>query len=520
MSVKDRLKIAGRELMKGNVVKAISSFAIQPSNYNRSDNGSGFWFFQDGSPDVHFSYAGTTSSLIAYTCCPPVAAIINRKAQAYINGKTWVLNAAGDKKGKEAVSSVADKLRALIARPNAIQSWSQFEAQNYIYQQIRGYCVVLPIVPVGFKRIDAKAMWNIPPWMLDIKEKQNINLANAENLKDFIESIDIIWQGARTPLNLDDVYIFRDFTPSSSSMVLPESRILANSQPINNIIGALESRGVLIDKRGPSYVISSNKSDESGQIPLSAAEKKSVEEDFQKYGLRRKQMQAIITSANINLATVGFSTKELMLFEEVEDSVMRLCDGYNYPYRLLSSNKNNSLGGSDITAFKQLLYDDAIIPESTSMYSQWNQFFDLAKYGLTLDKDYAHISALQADKVKEAQARKTLNEALKMEWELGLITLDDWNKKLGEDPLPDGMGQVRATDPKTSNVPLAVTIGVGGVQSLIQVLTARGISEEAKRNTVEIVFGISSEDAGRMVVGSDAANQSGNTGNNNSQNQP
>jgi hypothetical protein len=409
-----------------------------------------------------------------------------------------------------------------LSKPNAIQNWSQFEAQNYIYQQISGYCVVLPIKPVGFPNIKATALWNLPPWMVEIREKVGVNLLTVKSVKDLIESVHVVFSGKRSSLNLDDIYIFKDFTPGLSSIVIPDSRVRALAQPISNIIGALESRGVLIDKRGPSYVISSNKSDASGDLPLTPGEKEKVEEEFKQYGLRRKQVQAIITSANINLQTVGFSTRDLMLFEEIEDDVMRLCDSYNYPFRLLSSQKSNSLGGSDVQAYKALLYDDAIIPEACSIYQQWDQFFELAKYGLILNKDFSHVSALQGDKVKESQARLFLNQALKIEYDQGLMTLDEWRAKLGEDPLPKGMGKARATDPKASNVPLAVTIGVGGVQSLIALLTARGMSEEGKRNTISIIFGISTADAAAMVAGSDAAqggqgtqnNQSGNNSNN------
>jgi hypothetical protein len=490
---------------------------IDPSTY-RGEIGNGFWLFQADGHDRYFEYTSNSSSLKAYSVCPPLTAIINKKAQSLIKGKSWLLNKEGAEAGKVA-TKVPGNLKKLLEHPNALQSWKQFEAQNYIYQQIAGYCVVLPIKPVGFEAVNAVSLWNLPPWMLEVKEKEKINLASVREAKDFFESITLVWKGERTPLSLEDVYIFKDFTPSVCSLVMPESRTKALDQPISNIIGTLESRGVLIDKRGPSYVISSNKSDESGDVPLSAKEKQAVEEEFKQYGLKRKQVQAIITSANIKLETVGFSTRDLMLFEEMEDDIMRLCDGYGMPYRLMASNRNNSLGGSDAEYFNKQLYEDTIIPEAESFYEQWNQFFKLSQYNLTLSKDYTHIACLQADKVKEATARNILNDAKKKEFDAGLITLDQWLQALGEDPLPDGKGNVRVTDLKNSNVPLAVTIGVGGVQSLIQLLTARGISEEARRNTIEIIFGIKPEDAARMVVGADEQNSQGNNaGNNNAGN--
>jgi hypothetical protein len=214
---------------------------------------------------------------------------------------------------------------------------------------------------------------------------------------------------------------------------------------------------------------------------------------------------------------MGVATKDLMLFEEIEADTMAICDSYNYPYQLMSSAKGTTF--SNLNEGKKLLYQDATLPEAESSYEQWNQLFNTKKYNLKIDKDYSHVAVLQEDKQQSAQARKTLNEALSIEFQNGLITLDDWLEKLGEDPLPDGLGQVRATDPKSSNVPLAVTIGVGGVQGLIAVITAQGMSEEAKQATLEVVFGLSPQDAARMSVQTETQTNTNETGNEGNQNQ-
>jgi hypothetical protein len=240
---------------------------------------------------------------------------------------------------------------------------------------------------------------------------------------------------------------------------------------------------------------------------MTSEQKDQLQQDFRRYGLKNHQWQFIITSATLKWQQMGVATKDLMLFEEIEADTMAICDNYNYPYQLMSSAKGTTF--SNLNEGKKLLYQDATLPEAESIYEQWNQLFNSKKYNLKIDKDYSHVAVLQEDKLQSAQARKELNEALQIEFQNGLITLDDWLEKLGEDPLPDGLGQVRATDPKSSNVPLAVTIGVGGVQGLIAVITAQGMSEEAKQATLEVVFGLSSQDATRMAAGSN--NQQTNT---------
>lgn len=512
-----RLINAGRELIKGDFDTALKSltpysYELVPNGYRPAATGAGDnWFFEaNGKSVFHFKYAGHNSSVKAYEYCPPVNAIINKKAQAYINGKTWVLNLAGKEKGKEATTADAKKLQALFEKPNPIQSWKQFEAQGYIYQQLFGYTIVLPIKPLGFKEnIDASALWNIPPSMVDIEETNKL-FYQSDN-KGIIKQIVLNYKGVQTILNIDDIYIIKDFTPSFCSLVIPDSRIHSLELPINNIIGAYESRNVLINYRGALGILSQDPGNGNyGSIPMSEKEKENLQQDLRRYGLKNHQWQFIITSAALKWQQMGVATRDLMLFEEIEADTMAICDNYNYPYQLMSNAKGTTF--SNLNEGKKLLYQDATLPEAESIYEQWNQFFNTKKYNLKIDKDYSHVAVLQEDKQQSALARKTLDDALTIEFQNGLITLDDWLEKLGEDPLPDGLGQVRATDPKSSNVPLAVTIGVGGVQGLIAVITAQGMSEQAKQATLEVVFGLSSQDAARMSVQSEPQTNTNETG--------
>jgi hypothetical protein len=323
-----------------------------------------------------------------------------------------------------------------------LQSWKQFEAQNYIYQQLAGFVVVLPLKPVGFDNTEATTLWNVPPWMLEIEEKVNVNFLLAKNIKDLVESVHLVFNGQRTQLPLDDIFIFKDFSPAVDSIAFPDSRIRSLVQPINNIIGIYESEGVIIDKRGPSIVLSSGKTDDTGNVALTKTEKTAIEDQFmERFGIRRHQSRAIITSAPVKLDTVGFSTKDLMLIEMSEDAIMRLCDGFGYPFPLIANDRTNSLGGNNTDPFKKLLYQDTIIPEAESMYEQWENFFNLMAYQLTMQKDFSHVAALQEDQEKQALARLRRNQAALIEFQNNLLTLNEWREMNGDDPLESEDGK-------------------------------------------------------------------------------
>lgn len=474
--------------------------------------GGEFWNFNGpGGFDFKFTYTGHHSSLTAFKKCPPLNAVIMKKAQAYVNGKTWIVNKKGKGKEKEATNPLADKIRALLKKPNFLQSQKEFEAQLYIYTQLFGFSICLPIKPVGMDNTEATRLWNLPPSMLDIEETKKSWLLAKEN-KDLIKSIVINFGNEKTTIPVSDIYIFKDFTPSLDSPVFPESRVCPLEMPINNIIGAYESRNVLINYRGALGIISSDAKDSSGFIPIKEGEKLDLQNDFRRYGLTRQQWQFIITSAAVKWTQMGVATKDLMLFEEIDDDMQRICDGYNYPYRLFSSEKTNSLGGSDLREWKKELYEGAIIPEGETIMEQWDNFFELEKYNMRMEKDYSHVPCLQADKVQKATASLLQNQSNKIQYEAGLITLNEWLISMDQDPIGP-LGDVRSTDVKNSNVPLATIIGVGGVQSLLGVLSASNLSQEARSATLQILFGISPENAAIMAQGSgEATTNQNNTG--------
>lgn len=392
-----------------------------------------FWSFNGpGGFDYKFSYTGHTSAVNAFEKCPPLHAILTKKAQAFVNGKTWIVNKKGKAKDKEAQGDIATKIRTLLAKPNPFQSQKEFEAQMHIYTQLMGFSLLLPIKPVGFENYEATRLWNIPPSMIDMEETNKSFLA-AEKQSDLIRYIHIDFGKERTAINADDVYVIKDFTPSFTSVIFPESRVKANEMPINNIIGAYESRNVLINYRGALGIISSDGKDPGGFLPIKDTEKEALQNDFRRYGLSKSQWQFIITSASIKWTQMGIPTKDLMLFEEIEDDIQRLCDGWGYQYNLMSSSKGVTFDNKKEA--KTLLYQDTIIPEAESICEQLNNFFGLNKLDIMMVKDFSHVPALQEDQQKMAGARKTRNEALQIEFLNNLITLDDWRTFNDMDPI-------------------------------------------------------------------------------------
>lgn len=443
-------------------VEEPSSFLIDPSHRWTPDGEP--WITElAGSDQFYYKYENYASAVDAYNRCPPVNAIINRKAQAFVNGWTWVLNTAG----KEATSADAKMMKALLDRPNPLQSRKQFEAQGYIYQQLFGFNIILPTGgPSGFGPLLAKALWNIPASWIDFdRTKEIFTRAGGVTLEEIV----LTFNNQKVTLRIKDLIIIKDFTPSFSTLIFPGSKLLAMAMPINNIIGAYESVNTLIRKRGPSGILTSDPG--TGQfvpMPMTDPEKKSLQRDFAQYGLLKGQIQAILTTATLKWQAMGSNVKDLMLHEGIREDTIAICNGTNFPPFMLGfadttyNNMNEAAKG---------LYQNSIIPDAESWAEQMTAHF-LGGKNLWLNKDFSKIPVLQQDNKTLAEARKALNDACAIEWEHGLITLNEWRARLGDDPLPDQRGTLyideykkqygAATQPAAIPIPGQEEGGSGG----------------------------------------------------------
>lgn len=403
---------------------------VAPSVYRGGLNNGAFYFGGNGT-DYRFAYNSHSSALTAYQKCPPLTAVINRKAQCYINGKTEIVNT----QGKVSDSPDAKRLKALLTNPNPLQTWKQFEAQQYIYIQLFGFCVTLPIIPAGMESLGplyATSLWNIPPYMLDISESNR--LFYQTDLTGILNYIRLDYKGISTNLPLDNLFIFRDFVPSADSLIFPDSRIKSLQMPINNIIGAYLSRNELINYAGAQGLMTPATSDTAGSIPLKTGEKAQLQEDFKRqYGIQRGQWRYIIAPTAMNWIPIGKPTKDLMLFEEISDSIMRICDSLNYPSPLLNSEKGPNV--SNTAVYQAQIYNDGIIPESEDIYEQWSRYFKLAKLNLCMRKNYNHVSVLQENKKEQGQALLYLNQSNMLLWNQDLITANEIRENNEMDPV-------------------------------------------------------------------------------------
>lgn len=382
----------------------------------------GKFFYAFGFPKTVQETVTITGQSSAYNICPPVNGIINRKARAFTNGKWWIL----DKEGNEAKGSAATKvsgIQKLLKRPNPLQSWNQFMAQAKVYEQVFGEVFIFAIIPAGFTdKSKVKALWVVPNWIVNVKLTGKHYFQTE--LEDIIAGYDISINGSITPLPDGSVIHIRDINQNSTDVIRGQSRLASLQDPISNIVAAYEARNILITRKGALGILSNQTRDAAGAVPLKENEKLEVQEDFRKYGLGKDQYQVIITNANLKWQPMTFPTRDLMLFEEIEDDVRQIADNYDYPMYLLGFKAGSTF--SNVGEAKKSLYQDTIIPEAEGWAEVLTSFFELEESGLKLSVFYDHLDIFQESEKERAEAFKVKNEAFKIAYELGVVTKEEW----------------------------------------------------------------------------------------------
>jgi hypothetical protein len=156
-----------------------------------------------------------------------------------------------------------------------------------------------------------------------------------------------------------------------------------------------------------------------------------LQKDFRKYGLSRDQWQYIISPFNLQWQPMTYPMRELMTQEIDVSAHQQICDALSYPYELTARSERKNL--ANVKTFDQILYQNAIIPEAQSIDEQLMQGLSANTNNIIIRHDYSHVPALQKSEEEKGKGLKEMNTALRIEWDNGIITRNEWLEQIGKD---------------------------------------------------------------------------------------
>jgi len=372
----------------------------------------------------------------AYDYCYPVSSVIDRMAYYDIAGRIEILRSTGKGKDNYATNTWAVNMNKLLAQPNPLQTWEQFRGQQVIYKKIFGWCPVLPFIPSGFTPDMAISIVNLPPWCLEVTPQKKY--INPKSLSDIVKDYKFRIFGEVITLKPEQLIILEDsfMQDSETGYILPQSQLVGLDYVISNICAAMEADNVLLKKKGPLGFISPElQKDTAGFIPYDAKDKAALQNSLNHYGLSLSQYQYVISNTPTRWNPMSYDVKQLGTKETLQAGEKAICHRFGFPYTLYEQQDATYANGS---AAEKGFYQNNIIPNNSKDLNKYNKFFKAAENNAVIVNNYEGIAALQEDKLLQAQAAGALNNALSIEYESNLITLNQWRVARGYDTIPDG----------------------------------------------------------------------------------
>jgi HK97 family phage portal protein len=424
----------GYKLVKSAIEKKSGTF-------NLTDSSSKFFTIIDGK-EVTLELNSPFSYVQAYQSCPPLAAVINRIGKAFTAANYEVV----DKEGNEAKGPNALKYKKLIDKPNPMQSWGQFIEQVQTYKRIFGNAFIYANTPVGFDNSRALSLWALPN--VGITYEHTGKMIDQVTRSEIVSRVWFEFSGQRTEIDLANLLIMQDNNVNFLAPYFGDSRLRALKYPIHNITSALRARNVLIENRGALGAWVNRGKDAVGHVAIGAKEKESLLSQFHsRYGLKEGKSPIILTDSDLDWVQSAMNVQELGLFEEVSTDIRHIADTFEYPFELLGNDKGVTFANK--AEARKDLYQSVIIPEAKDFCQAMTTFLGMDKTGLVLEANFEHLEILQRSENDRQAADNLLNQSLQIQYQNGIITLNEWRMTTGLEPIAAGDTYYMAPDKVT-----------------------------------------------------------------------
>lgn len=284
-------------------------------------------------------------------------------------------------------------------------------------------------------------------------------------------------------------------TADGMNLIKPTSKLDALKYPLSNIKASYHKRNVLLENIGAIGILSAQKSDIGGSIPMTPEEKQEIQRDW----YSRSKDELIITESQVNWQPMSYPTRDLMLFEELTADKLAIIDAYGLNFNLFSSDKGATF--SNVKDSIRMCYTDTIIPETQSMYDTIMQQFKLTDEGYKLIADFSHLPVLQDDELSKEQARTAKVNNFSTMLRDGVISSEQYAAEFGIELMKIDAATAQAAGLAQAQTQLRGTVGgLDGIISLNNAVSLGQMDRQTAINTLINYYGYSDIIAAAMIT--------------------
>lgn len=387
----------------------------------------------------------------------------------------------------------------LTTQPNWRMTFQRMIYNAVVYKLTAGNRYFYSYVPSTLKpKLDnISALWMLPPQYTEPHMRSDRpKFFAATNKADVVDFYRFTLGGDSEEFPVDLVYhdVALQLGYDLSNPLKGTGPLRAAEMPMSNLIAVYHARNVIYVKRGALGFIVGKKEDESGTVALTKTEKQAIRDELNSdYGVTHGRDIYGVTDVPVDFVRINMSIEELRPFEETFADAAAIYGVLGVPRSFIPTKEGSTF--NNVLSDERKLYVDCAIPEGMDIAQVLTTQLRLEEAGFYCDVSYDHIEALQENKKEKADVEKVKVDTNLALYEKSFITKNQFLVAIGLEEIPGG--DVYVTDGRNPD-PLAVKLGVGGLQGLKDILVAT-LPGETKKNILITVFGIADTDAAKLV---------------------
>ena len=335
------------------------------------------------------------------------------------------------------------EMNAILSKPNCVESWKEFVYNHFVHKLATGTSFVRAAMNEIGEELDKFAwcsnFWVLPSAATEAVRKWDVPLFGVADLEDYVDCFAVKWWDTsllRVPTW--QVFVDRDGLVHYHGLEFLKgtSRLLSLRKPISNLLAVYEARNVIYVKRGGIGYLVSQKKDATGSVPLTDVEKRELlKQNYEKYGVGPNQVPYGISDVPLTFVRTNLSISDLQPFEETLQDAITIAGAYGIP-SVLVPRKDQSTFANQATAEKTV-YSSVVIPMCKQFCKDMTHFLGLDHKGMYLDCDFSDVDCLQAGMKEKEEVKKLVNDRCLIQFDRGMITLNDWRAQIGESQIPE-----------------------------------------------------------------------------------
>lgn len=335
-----------------------------------------------------------------------------------------------------------ERLNKLLENVNPYYSFKDYVAYSIFMRLINGNSYCYAATDPMFKDKLYKycnAFYVLPSHKVDIKTwNYNPDLYSGKTKEEIIKGYELQTNGLRYTLDTNCILHIKDNIDFDSRYLKAFSRLQSQKYPIANLMSVYEARNVIYTKRGALGAIVSKMGDATGAVAMTPSEKKQLHDDFYaNYGVEYDKRQHVISSIPIEYIQMGMNIQELEPFKETLNDAVQIAGCFQIDKELIPREDSSTFANQKTAEIKT--YSDVIIPLVNEELAYQSRFMGLVNDGFYFDALWDEVAILQQAKYERETSDKVITERCKIEFDSGLITLNDWRAKLNMEAIDNPM---------------------------------------------------------------------------------